>query len=86
MPENSFHELKQMLNVKAVESFDKYLSLPTIIGKSKAQIFSFVKERVWKKLKGWKEKFLFEGREGGSDQIRGPGNPILRDVLLYSAG
>ncbi|XP_057452310.1 uncharacterized protein LOC130744137 [Lotus japonicus] len=30
VPENSFHELKQMLNVKAVESFDKYLSLPTI--------------------------------------------------------
>ncbi|XP_057444644.1 uncharacterized mitochondrial protein AtMg00310-like [Lotus japonicus] len=32
------------------------MGLPTIIGKSKTQVFRFVKERVWKKLKGWKEK------------------------------
>ncbi|XP_057459108.1 uncharacterized protein LOC130749749 [Lotus japonicus] len=62
--DNCFHELKQLLNVKAVEGYDKYLGLPTIIGKSKTQIFNFVKERVWKKLKGWKEKFLSRaGRE-----------------------
>ncbi|XP_057458358.1 uncharacterized protein LOC130749083 [Lotus japonicus] len=62
--DNSFSELKQLLGVKAVESFDKYLGLPTIIGKSKSQIFNFVKDRVWKKLKGWKEKFLScAGRE-----------------------
>ncbi|XP_057444459.1 uncharacterized protein LOC130736674 [Lotus japonicus] len=64
VPENSFHELKQLLGVKAVESYDKYLGLPTIIGKSKSQIFRFVKERVWKKLKGWKEGTLSRaGRE-----------------------
>ncbi|XP_057452127.1 uncharacterized protein LOC130743933 [Lotus japonicus] len=62
--QTSFDELKQLLGVKAVESYDKYLGLPTIIGKSKRQIFNFVKERVWKKLKGWKEKFLSRaGRE-----------------------
>ncbi|XP_057443766.1 uncharacterized protein LOC130735911 [Lotus japonicus] len=58
VPQNGFNELKQLLNVKAVEIFDKYLGLPTMIGKSKTRIFNFVKDRVWKKLKGWKESTL----------------------------
>ncbi|XP_057418946.1 uncharacterized protein LOC130713173 [Lotus japonicus] len=62
--DNRFNEIKQLLQVKAVGSYDRYLGLPTIVGKSKTQIFNFVKERVWKKLKGWKEKFLSRaGRE-----------------------
>jgi hypothetical protein len=41
----------------------KYLGQPTHIGRSKAQTFSFIQDKVWKKLKGWKEKHLsFEGR------------------------
>ena len=40
------NELKQLLGVQAVEIFEKYLGLPTIIGRSKTQIFEFVKERV----------------------------------------
>ena len=39
----------------------KYLGLPSIIGKSKVDIFAEVKERVEKKLSGWKEKILSVG-------------------------
>lgn len=64
MQDLCFHELKQLLHVKAMEGYEKYLGLPTIVGKSKTQIFGFVKDRVWKKLKGWKEKtFSRAGRE-----------------------
>lgn len=64
VPENCFNDLKQLLGVKVVESYDKYLGLPTIIGKSKTHIFRFVKEQVWKKLKGWKNRTLScAGRE-----------------------
>ena len=64
VPSPRSNELVQLLNVKATESFDKYLGLRAIIGKSKSQVFAFVKERVWKKLKGWKERFLSRaGRE-----------------------
>ena len=36
----------------------KYLGLPSIIGKSKVEIFAEIKERVERKLSGWKEKML----------------------------
>ena len=39
----------------------KYLGLPSIIGKSRVKIFAEVKERVEKKLSGWKEKMLSVG-------------------------
>ena len=42
----------------------KYLSLPSLIGKSKSQVFAEIKERVGKKLAGWKGKLLsIGGRE-----------------------
>ena len=42
----------------------KYLGLPSLIGKSKTQVFAEIKERVGKKLAGWKEKLLsIGGRE-----------------------
>ena len=43
---------------------NKYLGLPSLIGRSKKQVFNEIKERVGKKLSGWKEKLLsIGGRE-----------------------
>ena len=39
----------------------KYLGLPSIIGRSKKQIFAEIKEKVGKKLVGWKGKLLSMG-------------------------
>ncbi|MCI47781.1 reverse transcriptase-like protein, partial [Trifolium medium] len=37
--------------------------MPTQIGRSKQGVFKFIMDRVWSKLKGWKEKNLsFAGR------------------------
>ena len=42
----------------------KYLGLPSIIGKSKNEVFVEIKEKVGRKLSGWKEKMLsMEGNE-----------------------
>lgn len=42
----------------------KYLGLPSMIGRSKKQVFNEIKEREGKKLMGWKEKLLsIKGRE-----------------------
>lgn len=56
--------LQTKLSFKAVEKIDKYLRLPTYIESSKKRVFQIIQDRVWKKLKGWKEKFLsYAGRE-----------------------
>ena len=39
----------------------KYPGLPSLIGKSKNQVFAKIKEKVGKKLSGWKEKMLSMG-------------------------
>ena len=43
-------EIKETLGVKEVDRFETYLGLPTLIGRAKYQTFSYVKDRVWKKL------------------------------------
>lgn len=53
-----------ILGVKEVVCHERYLGLPTIIGRSKRTIFECLKDRIWKKIKGWKEKFLSQaGKE-----------------------
>ena len=51
-------EIVSVLGVKEVEWFESYLGLPTLVGQAKYQTFSFLKDRVWKKLQGWKGKLL----------------------------
>ena len=42
----------------------RYLGLPVVIGRTKKQVFSYIKERVVHRLKGWKEKLLSQaGKE-----------------------
>ncbi|PNX71213.1 ribonuclease H [Trifolium pratense] len=56
-------EVNHILPMTRVDHFSKYLGMPTDIGRSKQQIFNYIKDRVWKKLKGWKEKNLsYAGR------------------------
>jgi hypothetical protein len=36
----------------------KYLGLPLYVGRSKAKCFEYLKEKIWKRIQGWKECFL----------------------------
>jgi len=56
--ENMRNILQQSYGYKAVETHDRYLGLPAFIGRSKKIVFQNVHDRVWKKLKGWKESLL----------------------------
>jgi hypothetical protein len=55
--------INQILPMAVVDHFSKYLGQPTFVGRSKTQTFSYIQDKGWKKLKGWKEKNLsFAGR------------------------
>ena len=37
---------------------EKYLGLPSLVGRNKKNTFNFIKDKFRKKLAGWKEKLL----------------------------
>ena len=47
-------QILEILGVKELDRFVNYLGLPTLIGRAKYKTFSYLKDRVWKKLQGWK--------------------------------
>jgi hypothetical protein len=46
------------LHIRAEARTEKYLGLPIYVGRSKSKVFAYLKDRVWKKIQGWKEKML----------------------------
>lgn len=72
--------IKNMLGVKEVDRFESYLRLPTLLGRSKYQAFSFLKDRVWKKMQGWKGKLL--SRAGKEVLIK----VVAQSIPTYTMG
>ena len=53
-----------MLGLGQTQPHDKYLGLPTLVGRGKRDAFRRIKERVWSKLQSWRGKiFSMGGRE-----------------------
>ena len=73
-------EIMGTLGVKKVERFESYLGLPILIGCAKYQNFSFLKDRVWKKLQGWKGMLL--SRSGKEVLIK----VVTQSIPTYTMG
>ncbi|XP_035551510.1 uncharacterized protein LOC118349853 [Juglans regia] len=39
-------------------SYEKYLGLPSVVGRSKHNTFKSIKDRIWQKISCWKNRFL----------------------------
>ena len=62
--EDTRNRIKIALGVPKITQYEKYLGLPSLVGRNKKASFNYIKERVWKKIQGWKEKVLSQaGRE-----------------------
>ena len=52
------------LGVLVIQYYDKYLGMPSFISRDKKACFINMKERIWARMQGWKEKLLSQvGKE-----------------------
>ena len=51
-------QIKKVWGVPEIMQYEKYLGLPSFVGKRKKASFNYIKERVWRKLQGWEGKLL----------------------------
>lgn len=40
------------------DSYERYLGLPAVVGRSRYNAFRNIKEKVWLKMQNWKNNFL----------------------------
>nr|XP_023923936.1 uncharacterized protein LOC112035339 [Quercus suber] len=62
IPEDVKHGIKVTLGVPEIMQYEKYLGLPSLVGKRKKESFNYIKEKVWRKLQGWEAKLLSQAR------------------------
>ncbi|XP_057730579.1 uncharacterized protein LOC130945905 [Arachis stenosperma] len=66
--------LATRMNITHIGAQDKYLELPSVINRSKRATFSAIKDRVFKKVQGWKKSLLSSG--GRQILIRAVGEAV----------
>ena len=53
--------VKNVLQIQRAALSEKYLGLPTDVGRAKEGSFKYLKDRIWNKVQGWMEKCLSAG-------------------------
>ena len=54
-------QIKTSIGVLATTHTKSYLSVPSFVGRAKKQRFGYIREWIWHKIQGWKEKLLSQG-------------------------
>lgn len=62
--ENERADLRSILGVQGTLDTSRYLGLPSLIGRDKKSVFRSIKDRMWKKIQGWRSKKIYKaGKE-----------------------
>ncbi|KAL0295512.1 UNVERIFIED_CONTAM: hypothetical protein Sangu_2508300 [Sesamum angustifolium] len=68
------------LGVRRAAKHDKYLGLPSVVGRSKREVFDSIREKVWKWICSWDEKQL---SQAGKEVII---KAIMQAIPTYAMG
>ncbi|KAK2649951.1 hypothetical protein Ddye_017440 [Dipteronia dyeriana] len=52
---------RELFELEDIQSHDKYLGLPTVVGKNRRKTFEEIKEKVWRRIKSWKGSLFSAG-------------------------
>jgi hypothetical protein len=77
---NEREAIMQELAISKETMNERYLGLPVFVGRSKTKVFSYLKERIWSRIQGWKEKML--PREGKVILIKA----VAQAIPTYAMG
>ncbi|GAU19381.1 hypothetical protein TSUD_76250 [Trifolium subterraneum] len=58
MSQAAKEDFSRILGVKLVLGTGIYLGLPSMVGRSKKEIFSYIKDRIWKSINSWRGRAL----------------------------
>ena len=56
--EDTKNAIQASLSIPEIKEFEKYLGMPSFVGRNKQASFSNIKERAWRVIQGWGEKLL----------------------------
>ena len=76
--EQTQETIKVSLNVLAIQNYEKYLGLLSFIGREKKACFTNVKEQIWEKMQGWKEKLLSQASKEVMIKV------VIQSIPTYS--
>ncbi|XP_021609077.1 uncharacterized protein LOC110612607 [Manihot esculenta] len=59
----------ELLHIVEGDGIGNYLGLPMNVGRNKAEVFHFLKDKVWKRLNSWSHRSLWHGFGGVKGKI-----------------
>ena len=74
-------EIQEELGVQEIKQIDKYLGMPSLVGKHKKASFDYIKESIWR-IARMGTKIVVSSRKRNLDKDHGASNPNLFNVLL----
>jgi hypothetical protein len=60
-PNTSDHirqQVRTILSISQEAMNERYLGLPVSVGKSRKRTFEYIKQKIWARIQGWKERLL----------------------------
>ncbi|WJX28566.1 hypothetical protein P8452_17266 [Trifolium repens] len=70
-------DLSNIMGVRHVLGTGTYLGLPSMVGRSKKETFAYIKDRIWKRINGWRSRPL--SRAGKEVMIKS----VLQAIPAY---